>query len=238
MRHFARAFAAAAVCVLLGAAAARAADLNRPPFIRVPSGPIEPGGLDLTNPCILHPESCLPPEPEPDPCIENPEICQPDPPPPCDPTIEVCDPVEEPIADPVDLTPIEFLGGAKVKADGKKFVASTNITLSFDTTALTFFILSDGEIALAGNLAPKGTTGRKFLLFLDDASSDAFAANFAEGGGQVAGRAAGNVLGQSTRMVLTLNEGAPMTLKIRSEVLTSGVGTVVVKASFASVADQ
>ena len=225
MRPFARAFAAA-LCVLLGGAAARAADLDRPPFIRIPGAPTAPDILDPTNPCILNPESCIVPEPEPDAVGEEP--------------VADADPVdEEPVADPVDLNPIVFLGNFKARVDGEKFAENTNVTLSFDTTALTFFILGDnGEIALSGNMAPKGTTGRKFRLFLDDASSDLFAANFANGGGQVAGRDAGDVLGQSTRMVVNLNEGGPMTLKIRSEILTSGVGTVVIRANFAAPEEQ
>ena len=82
-----------------------------------------------------------------------------------------------------------------------------------------------------GNLAPKGTKADKFRLFPDGASGDALAADVAARAGGAAGRSAGTVLGQSSKLTLKLLEDGSVALKVKSEVLTSGIGEVVFKAN-------
>jgi hypothetical protein len=240
MRRVARAFAAAS-CLLLAAAAVQAAELDRPPF-QAPVGPIEPGILDPIDPCLLHPELCGPP---PDPCLENPELCQPEPPDPCDlaPGLCVCKLAPALCEDPPVLEPAEpvghhLFGGAVVKAEGIKVFEGFPATLSFDTSARTFLLMTELGAVYTGNLAPKGKSGRKFSLFLDDASSDAFTAFVAARGAAAAGDSAGTVLGDSTRFVLKLDEAGAVSLKIRSDVLTSGVGNVVFKVTLTPSEDR
>ena len=234
MRRIARAFAAAS-CLLLAASAVQAAELDRPPF-QPPVGPIEPGILDPIDSCLLRPELCNQP---PDPCLENPELCQPEPPDPCDLTpaiLCVCELAPALCEDLPELEPVEpaghaLFGNAVVRAEGIKVVEAFPAELSFDTTAHTFLLMDELGAVYTGNLAPKGKSGRKFSLFLDDASSDAFTAFVAARGAAAAGSPAGTVLGDSTRLVLKLDEAGAVSLKIRSDVLTSGVGAVVFKVT-------
>ena len=246
MHRIARAFAAAA-CLILCAGAASALDLNRPP-INLPTQPIEPGVIDPANPCILHPEFC---EPQ-DPCLEFPQLCEPPPPPdPCEINPILCEPVdiceiapqlceeEPPVLEPADPSPNLF-GGAIVRVDGLKIIENLAIELTFDTTAKTFAMI-DGESAAiyTGNLTPKGSSGRKFTLFLDAGSKSAFVDFAASRGAAAAGSPAGTVLGDTTKIVLKLDEsGAIESLKIKSQVLTSGVGEVVYKTNMAPTQDQ
>jgi hypothetical protein len=245
MHRIARAFAAAAAILILGSAA-HALDLNRPPF-ELPNPTIEPGVIDPTNPCVLHPELCEPQNP----CEEFPELCQPEPPDPCEANPILCNPIDlceiapqlcsedPPVLEPADPTPNLF-GGAIVRADGQKVAESFVVELSFDTTAKTFSMI-DGESGAiyTGNLAPKGKSGRKFTLFLDDPSKTEFVDFVASRGAAAAGSPAGSVLGDTTKIVLKLDEtGAIESLKIKSQVLTSGVGEVVYKTNMTPTEDQ
>ena len=120
------------------------------------------------------------------------------------------------------------LGSALGRRFGKE---GFSVALSFDTTAKTFSLI-DAESAdiYTGNLAPKGPSGRKFTLFLDGPSKDAFVDYVASRGAAAAGSPAGTVLGDTTKIVLKVDEaGAIESLKIKSQVLTSGVGEVVFK---------
>ena len=93
----------------------------------------------------------------------------------------------------------------------------------------------DGTL-YSGRLAPKGTKGVKFQLFLDETSDDAFSADVAERGALVSARSAGSVLGQSGKLVLKLLEDGSVSLKIKREVLAANVGEVVFKANLAQEA--
>jgi hypothetical protein len=122
------------------------------------------------------------------------------------------------------------LAGSPVKGDGFKTSEPFTLLLNVDTTARTFSALDGAGTVYTGNLAPKGTKGVKFSLFLDPASSDVLSAD-------VAGRglaAAGSVLGQSSKLTLKLNEDGTASLKVKSEVLVAGVGEVVFKANLLS----
>jgi hypothetical protein len=239
MRRTARAFAAASI-VLFGAAAVQAAKLDRPPF-QAPAGPIEPGVLDPTDQCLLHPQLCDPTEPPPNPCIENPELCVPQDP--CEQNPELCDPVdpceldptlceeEPPVAEEPPQAPgIPFSGASVTRVDGVKLFETFPATLSFSTAAGTFLMMDSNGAVYTGNLAPKGKSGRKFTMFLDGPSSDAFTAFVADHGAAVAGSPAGTVLGDTSKLVLKLEDEGAVSVKIRSEVLTSSLGAIVFKA--------
>jgi hypothetical protein len=236
---------AAAVFALFGAVASQAAPLDRPPFHGGDSVPIEPGILDPVNDCLRFPELCGPPDVPPNPCLENPELCQPEPPPPCLTNPILCEdpPVAEdpPIAeDPGDETPEQetfahsLAGTARVKGDGFKASEPYTLLLNVDTANKTFSAMDGNGTLYVGNLVPKGKKGVKFSLFLDEASGDAFAADVAGRGAAASGRAAGSVLGDSAKLKLKLNADGSVSLKIKSEVLVSGVGEVIFKANLVS----
>jgi len=243
--------AAAASFALLGALASQAAPLDRPPFNGGDSIPIEPGILDPVNDCLRFPQLCGPPEVPPDPCALNPDLCQPEPPDPCLVNPQLCEPdlcelspalcEEPPIAeDPGNQPPEQevfdhsLAGNAKLKGEGFKTSEPYTLLLSFDTTARTFSAMDGAGNLYTGNLTPKGKKGVKFSLFLDDASGDAFSADVAGRGAAASGRTAGSVLGETSKLTLKLNEDGSASLKIKSEVLVSGVGEVVFKANLLS----
>jgi hypothetical protein len=137
-------------------------------------------------------------------------------------------PVEEP---PAPSFAHELGGSAKLKGRGFKASQPYTLLLNFDTTARTFLAMDEDGTLYAGNLAPKGKKGKKFALFLDEASDDAFSADVAARAGVAAGRAPGSVLGASSKLVLKLAADGLVSLKIKREVLVDGVGEVVFKAN-------
>ena len=246
--------AAAASFALVGALASQAAPLDRPPFHGGGSVPIEPGVLDPANDCFRFPELCGPPDVPRDPCLENPELCQPEPPEPCAGNPRLCDPVdvcrlvpalceeppvaEEPGTEPPANEPPEqevfdhsLAGNAKVKGDGFKTSEPFTLLLNVDTTARTFSALDGAGTVYTGNLASKGTKGVKFSLFLDPASSDVLSADVAGRGLAAAGLPGGTLAGGASKLTLRLAEDGSTSLKIKSEVLVSGLGVVVFKAN-------
>ena len=236
MHRIARAFAAASL-LLLGAAAAQALDLNRPPF-QAPVGPIEPGILDPVDLCLRFPQLCNPGDPPPNPCIENPELCTP--PDPCALNPELCEPTdpcelspalceEPPIAEPEPPASRRLGGNVIMRVGGSRFDLGFGVDLSFDDTS--FSMLIDGSELVTGRVVAKGKSGRKFTLFLDGTSTDGFNAFVAARGGALMSQPEGTVLGDTTKIVLKLDEAGKATLKIKSQVLTSGVGEVVFKAN-------
>lgn len=230
---------AAVSFALLGALASQATPLDQPPFHGGDSVPIEPGILDPVNDCFRFPEFCGPPDVPPDPCLENPELCQPEPPDPCQTNPLLCE--DPPVAeDPSGETPEQetfahsLAGTARVKGDGFKASEPYTLLLNVDAAARTFSAMDGSGTLYVGNLAPKGKKGVKFSLFLDEASGDTFVADVAARGAAASGRAAGSVLGDSSKLTLKLNEDGSASLKIKGEVLVSGVGEVVFKANLLS----
>jgi hypothetical protein len=178
------------------------------------------------DPCELAPELCEPP----DPCETNPLLCNP---------IDVCElapqlcegepPVLEP-EEPEEVFPFASIltGTAKVKGDGFKTEQNYQFAIVFSDTAFTAF---DDQASYAGSLVAKGTSGAKFQIYLDTGSSDAFTEQVAGRAAAATGRAAGPVLGDSTKLILRRREDGTASLKIKSEVLVSGLGEVVFKAN-------
>ena len=97
--------------------------------------------------------------------------------------------------------------------------------------ARTFSALDGAGTVYTGNLAPKGTKGVKFSLFLDQASSDVLSADVAGRGLAAAGLPGGTLAGGTSKLTLRLAEDGSASLKIKSEVLVSGLGVVVFKAN-------
>jgi hypothetical protein len=113
-------------------------------------------------------------------------------------------------------------GSARVRGDDFQTVQKFSLHVSFDEST---FLAVDGEgHVYTGHLSPKGTQGTKFQLFLDEGSEDAFSAEVAGRAADASGRAAGNVLGRSSRMILKLRPDGTGSLKARAEVLFQGVG--------------
>ena len=240
---------AAASFVLLGALTTQAAPLDRPPF-EVGGGPIEPGILDPVNDCLRFPQLCEPGDPPPDPCTEHPELCDPEPPDPCPAgqlcPVDLCELVpslceDPPIAEPPVAEPPEqevfdhsLAGNAKVKVNGQKTSEPYTLLLNVDTTGLIFSAMDGAGNVYTGNLAPKGKKGVKFSLFLDDGSSDVFSQTVADRGIAASGLPGGTFIGETSKLTLRLNEDGTVSLKIKSEVLVSAVGTIVFKANLLS----
>ena len=88
----------------------------------------------------------------------------------------------------------------------------------------------------AGQLAPQGKSGKKFRLLLDDTSSVSLAAKVAARGAAASGLAAGTQLENSSTGKLRVHDDGSVSLRIKSEALTSGMGAVVFKAKLAGAA--
>jgi hypothetical protein len=200
--------------------------------------PIEPP----IDPCDLDPSLCEPPPP-PDPCELDPSLpeCQPEPPfDPCDVSPIACEP-EEPPLDPGPTFPSHhaFTGSARVKGEGFKATEDYAVTLDWSTAT---FLAVDGEGQnFTGHVAPKGPSGDKYQLYLDDASATLLA-RFALGRGvEAAGveRSGGGraiaVLGSSEKLTLRLRADGSATLKIKCEAL-GGFGAVTFKANLSAPA--
>jgi hypothetical protein len=143
---------------------------------------------------------------------------------------------EPPTEPPAPIFSHELAGSAKLKVGRAKSVEPYSLQMNFDPSALTFLAMDGDGTLYGGNLAPKGTRGDKFKLFLDGASSVAFAADVAARGAGASGRTAGSVLGEISKLTLTVDEDGSASLKIKSEVLVDGVGEVAFKANLVGVA--
>lgn len=242
MRHH-PVLAAAALLALFAAAPAGALPPrdfceNNPesPLCNPEEPPVEP-----PNPCDLNPELCEPP----DPCVVDPASCEP--PDPCELDPASCGPVDpcdldpascEP-ADPCELDPAScepgeptgvvgtLAGSARVKGQGFKEAVAIELDLAIDGT--TFTILNGACDVYQGQLAPKGKKGKKFQLFFDQPSGDAYAQFVAQQAASARGAGMGNPLGESSRVTLKLGESGSASLKLKSEVLFEA-GEVVFKA--------
>jgi hypothetical protein len=139
--------------------------------------------------------------------------------------------------DPSTLTfSHELAGAATVKGGGVKARSDYSLQLNLDVAALTFFALDSDSTLFAGRLAPQGKSGKKFRLFLDDASSESLAAKVAARGAAASGLAAGTRLGNSSTLTLKIHDDGSVTLRIKSKAFTSGMGPVVFKAKLAGAA--
>jgi hypothetical protein len=133
---------------------------------------------------------------------------------------------------------IGVLGKASLRAGGERKSGRYFAQLAYDLEAQTFSYapLPPTDVIVFGRLAPKGKSGRKFTLFLDDASH----ASFTEILSKLAQVTLTNVdpeavLGDSTQLVMTLDENGVPSLKIKSRVLTKGYGELVFKATVTQV---
>jgi hypothetical protein len=162
-----------------------------------------------------------------DPCDIVPLLCEPIDP--CEIAPQLCE-EEPPVLEPAEEFPFAAIltGTAKVKGDGFKTEQTYTFAIVFSDTAFSAF---DDQASYAGGLAAKGTSGAKFQIYLDAASSDAFSAQIAGRAAAATGRSAGPVLGESTKLILKRREDGTASLKIKSEVLVSGLGEVVFKAN-------
>jgi hypothetical protein len=150
-------------------------------------------------------------------CTRFPEICV--------PPGGVLDPGTEPTPPQANLS-----GTGKLRAGGITQLAPYPAALVVDTNSLTFSLFDGDGTLFTGNLVAKGSKGNRFLLFLDGGSRDAFKNKLATRAGTMTGHSAGSVLGETLRLELTLDE-ASARLKVKCNVLTSGLGEVVFKAN-------
>ena len=174
----------------------------------IPPAPALPAITDGTSNTILLPE--IPPAPEP-------PVAEP--------------PVAEP---PAPSFSHSFAGSAKLVGDAFKASQPYTLQMSFDTAALTFLAMDADGTLYSGHLVPKGS---KFRLFLDGPSADALAADVAARGAAAAGRSAGRVLGESSKLTLKLNQDGSASLKIKGDVLVNGLGEVSFKANLSSASN-
>ena len=196
----------------------------------------------LPDPCDLIPGLCDDPPPPPeDPCVLNPRLCG--------PVIDLCDIAPfacdgglPPIAQPEDPPAPTFdhaadlAGSAKIR--GGDFQADQPFTVLLNFDASTFLAATGEGHVYSGHLSPKGTKGTKFQLFLDAGSEDALSAEVGGRAADASGRAAGNVLGTTSKLVLKLRPDGTGSLKIKANVLFQGVGEVVFKANLTGPVDS
>jgi hypothetical protein len=180
--------------------------------------------------CLDHPESPLcggpfeeppvvdPGDPEPEPCTGNPLLC--------DPPVAEVDP--EPEAPSTELA-----GPARFKGPGFNRPAEAFGTLSYD--AATFSLDSNLSCDPAlGTVVAKGPSGKKFQLFPDDASLDAWAESMAFSARVLAGRG-GEPVGKTAKVILKENADGTLTLRIKVQVVVEELGEVVYKATLTTV---
>ena len=138
-----------------------------------------------------------------------------------------------PLPDPDPNAPPSFSyylsGTTRTKGDDFQSSEVYPLHLNFDTAVLTFLAMDADGTLYSGRLAPKGTKGEKFSLYLDETSAEAFATDVAARGAAASSRATGAALGDHSKWTLQLGDGS-ISLKIKSEVLVEGVGEVVFKA--------
>ena len=132
---------------------------------------------------------------------------------------------------PVATFSQSFAGSVCVKRQG--FTSSQPYTLqvNFDASALSFLAMDAAGTLYSGHMGPKGRSSHSLALFLDGGSSDALASDVAARAVSAAGRSAGRVLGSSSSLVVTVKDDGSASLKIESEVLVEGMGSVVLKAN-------
>jgi hypothetical protein len=167
--------------------------------------------------------------PDDDPCVLDPASCVFDP---CKlgyPTVVACEPWPEPDPNAPPSFSHALSGNARTRGDGFKSSESYALNLSFDIVQLTFLAMDGDGTLYSGRLAPKGTKGDKFSLYLDAASAEAFATDVAARGAAASSRNPGAALGDHSKWTLELG-GDSIELKIKSEVLVEGIGEVVYKA--------
>jgi hypothetical protein len=132
---------------------------------------------------------------------------------------------------PVATFSQSFAGSARVKGHGFKTSQPYTLQVNLDTSALNFLAMDGGGTLYSGHVGPKGRSSHSLALFLDGGSSDALATDVVARAASASSRSAGRVLGGSSSLVLTVKEDGSASLKIRSEVLVDGMGTVVLKAN-------
>jgi hypothetical protein len=124
-----------------------------------------------------------------------------------------------------------FAGSVSVKGEGFKTSQPYSLQVNFDAAELSFLAMDVGGTLYSGHMGPRGRSRHSLALFLDGDSNDALATDAAARAASASNRSAGRVLGGSSRLVVTVKENGSVSLKIRSEVLVDGMGTVVLKAN-------
>ena len=126
-----------------------------------------------------------------------------------------------------------FVGDALVKADGVKVEPA--LPAPAELRRDRPHLLRDGRRPLRLHRAhgAKGKKGGKHTLYLDGPSTTAFFAHVAARAATAAGRAAPMPFAGNARLELTMKADGSGALKIKSEVLTDTLGTIVFKANLA-----
>jgi hypothetical protein len=146
--------------------------------------------------------------------------------------VEPAPPEDQPLVT-IDPTATAMFGRSTLRVDGQKVSEATSFKIAFDLDAQTFSLLAFERVLLTGHLAPKGKSGRKFTLFLDEGSHESLTVMVAKLSFAITNRAAESILGDTTTLVMKLDENGLPSLKVKSHVLTQGFGAAVFKASFA-----
>ena len=155
-----------------------------------------------------------PGDPEPDPCEADPASCEPEP------------------AEP-EATAFELGGTARFKGPGFNLPADAFASLTYD--ASTFSLDSSlGCDPAQGSVVAKGPSGRKFQLFPNDASLDAWADSLAFSAKLIAGRG-GAPVGKTAKVVLKENADGTLTLRIKVQVVIEELGEVVYKTTLTTI---
>jgi hypothetical protein len=188
--------------------------------------------LPGANFCELNPDSPLcggelppidpgDPPPPPSVCMIDPSLC-----PPIDdlPVLEPAEPEEA-------LPAVEFEGAFRFKGPGFLRTGDVALALAHDEDTFSFEL---GCVTATGTVVQKGRSGKKHELFLDDASLEALADEFAFSARFFAGRG-GEPLGQSAKIVLKQNADDTFSLKIKLQVVIEDLGEVVYKANLTDV---
>lgn len=140
--------------------------------------------------------------------------------------------------DPSATSPLdgELTGRAKLKGKQLKVRQPYTLQLSSDVAAGTFLAMDANGAVYAGHVVAKGKKGKKFRLFLDDASQSALAGDIATRAAAASGRSAGGVLGKTSELVLKVRKNGSLALRIKLELVDSALGEIVFDAKLAGAA--
>ena len=156
------------------------------------------------------------------------------------PESPLCGGIVEPPVDPASCEPepadpeptaFELSGSGRLKGPGFLLPIHPSFALSYDESTFT---LDDGCDPWTGSVVAKGPSGKKFQLFLDEASIDGFADVIAERARSIAG-VGGEALGNTQKLVLKENADGSLSLKVKIQVVVQDLGEVVYKASFTTI---
>jgi hypothetical protein len=143
---------------------------------------------------------------------------------------QICTQETQPVS-PTPSTPVLFLAEASlsIRVGELREVDRGQAQFALNLAARTFELELNDDLVFSGHLVPKGKSGRKFTAFFDHDSHEDFLDFIASEGEKIAAVFALDVLGDTTKAVLQLDQDGAPSLKLKSRVLMTGPSEFIVK---------